>query len=270
MRFEIRAGGALLFLIGLAMLSGAVFALGLIAGYEMARQNQVDSSQLATNYPLPANPQPAVASPSAAPSPAVAIAVPPPESAALNPPAHATGPAVAAARLPAAAPRVVPPPPPPAEEAPEEASVPPPAPAEENPAEPDTGVSAPPSVQYPDRCGDGRCRCAGDGWAAAQARLSGNDRPCDHRGTDLVPGEGRPLRDPGRSARRAGTAARPVQRRLRRALDGEPGAPEELKYRIKYRPAAHSLELDRELAVVAAAQIAELAAGARRLPVNAM
>ncbi|MBF6570243.1 MAG: SPOR domain-containing protein [Candidatus Binataceae bacterium] len=53
MRFEIKAGGALLFLVGLAALSGMVFALGLIAGYEMARQNQVDASQLVTNYPLP-------------------------------------------------------------------------------------------------------------------------------------------------------------------------------------------------------------------------
>lgn len=135
MRFEIRAGGALLFLIGLAVLSGAVFALGLIAGYEMARQNQVDSSQLATSYPLP-SPQAAAASPSAAASPAVAIAVPP-----ANPPGHAAGPAVANKR-PAAAPHGAPPP---AEEAPEEAAIPP-APAEENPAEPDTGIAANPSA----------------------------------------------------------------------------------------------------------------------------
>ena len=141
MRFEIRAGGALLFLIGLAVLSGAVFALGLIAGYEMARQNQVDSSQLATNYPLP-SPQAAAASPSTAPSPAVAIAVPPPANPPMNTPPHAAAPAIANAH-PAAAPHVAPPPPPPAEEAPEEASVPP-APAEENPAEPNTGVAANP------------------------------------------------------------------------------------------------------------------------------
>ena len=39
MRFEIRAGGGFLILAGLVGLSGAVFALGLVAGYEMARQN---------------------------------------------------------------------------------------------------------------------------------------------------------------------------------------------------------------------------------------
>jgi len=83
MRFEIRTGGTFVILIGLMALSGAVFALGMVAGYEMARQNQPDPSQLATVYPLP--PAPADAPPvepspyampsaAAAPSPAVASA----------------------------------------------------------------------------------------------------------------------------------------------------------------------------------------------------
>ncbi|MGA8793719.1 hypothetical protein, partial [Candidatus Binatus sp.] len=53
MRFEIRAGGAFLILLGLVGLSGAVFALGLVAGYEMARQNQPDLNQISSTYPLP-------------------------------------------------------------------------------------------------------------------------------------------------------------------------------------------------------------------------
>ena len=93
MRFEIRTGGTFVILIGLMALSGAVFALGMVAGYEMARQNQPDPSQLATVYPLP--PAPADAPPvepspyampsaAAAPSPAVASApsaAPPPPAA---------------------------------------------------------------------------------------------------------------------------------------------------------------------------------------------
>jgi cell division protein FtsN len=73
MRFEIRTGGALLILTGLAGLSGAVFALGMVAGYEMARQNQPDPAQLASVYPLPPPPDelPAADAP---------IAQPPPES----------------------------------------------------------------------------------------------------------------------------------------------------------------------------------------------
>jgi cell division protein FtsN len=37
-------------------LSGAVFALGLVAGHEMFRQNQPDVSQVSTTYPLPSPP----------------------------------------------------------------------------------------------------------------------------------------------------------------------------------------------------------------------
>jgi cell division protein FtsN len=57
MRFEIRSGGAFLILLGLVGLSGAVFALGLVAGYEMARQNQPDLNQISSTYPLPARPE---------------------------------------------------------------------------------------------------------------------------------------------------------------------------------------------------------------------
>ena len=57
MRFEIRAGGGFLILVGLVGLSGAVFALGLVAGYEMARQNQPDLSQISSTYPLPNPPE---------------------------------------------------------------------------------------------------------------------------------------------------------------------------------------------------------------------
>src|ERR1700721_2661914 len=55
MRFEIRAGDGILVLAGLVGLSGAVFALGLVAGYEMARQTQPDVNQISSTYPL-ANP----------------------------------------------------------------------------------------------------------------------------------------------------------------------------------------------------------------------
>jgi len=56
MRFEIRAGGAFLILVALIGLSGAVFGLGLVAGYVMAQKNQPDLSQTSTTYPLPSAP----------------------------------------------------------------------------------------------------------------------------------------------------------------------------------------------------------------------
>ena len=99
MRFEIRGGGAFLILAGLIGLSGAVFALGLVAGYEMARQNQPDLSQISTTYPLPSPPPsestpapeaastPAAALPPAAPPAPKAIASPPAPIARLKPPA---------------------------------------------------------------------------------------------------------------------------------------------------------------------------------------
>ena len=53
MRFEIKAGGAILILIGLAGLSLIVFALGLFAGYDMARNTAPEAPQAASVYPLP-------------------------------------------------------------------------------------------------------------------------------------------------------------------------------------------------------------------------
>jgi DedD protein len=116
MRFEIKAGGTVLILAGLIGLSGAVFALGLVAGYEMARQNQPDINQISTTYPLP-NPaeKPApvsdVSSAASAPSPAIAEAPPPapikppaPAVGEMNPAAHTSPATVARAKPPAMAP----------------------------------------------------------------------------------------------------------------------------------------------------------------------
>ncbi len=113
MRFEIRAGGGFLILLGLVGLSGAVFALGLVAGYEMARQNQPDLSQISSTYPLP-NP-PEKPAPVAEMSPVAAAAVSsmteaPPPPAASRPPAPAIGEeAPAPRRSPAAVARLKPP-----------------------------------------------------------------------------------------------------------------------------------------------------------------
>jgi DedD protein len=112
-RFEIRAGGGILILAGLVGLSGAVFALGLVAGYEMARQTQPDVSQISSTYPLPNPPEklPPVSemSPAAEASPAVASAPhAPPVS--IKPPAPAIGAAHPASRIsPAAVARIRPP-----------------------------------------------------------------------------------------------------------------------------------------------------------------
>ena len=114
MRFEIRAGGGILILLGLIGLSGAVFALGLVAGYEMARQNQPDMSQISSTYPLPnppENPAPvSEMSPAAETSPAVAAA-PVHRPVPIKPPEPAIGEAHPAARTsPATVARVKPPP----------------------------------------------------------------------------------------------------------------------------------------------------------------
>lgn len=87
MRFEIRAGGAFLILLALGGLSAAVFALGLIAGYEMAGQDQ-SSRPIVAVYPLPK------------PPPLEASALPQAEAA---PPAAAGAPASAASSSPALA-----------------------------------------------------------------------------------------------------------------------------------------------------------------------
>ena len=147
MRFEIRAGGGFLILLGLLGLSGAVFALGLIAGYEMARQNQPDLNQISSTYPLPSPPEkPAPVSemsPAAAASPSVA-SEPAPPTAPFKPPAPAIAEKPPAARTsPAAVARLKPPPepevnPPATEEDTGEDSEPAPAPAPARPLSPDT------------------------------------------------------------------------------------------------------------------------------------
>ncbi|HYL58897.1 MAG TPA: SPOR domain-containing protein [Candidatus Acidoferrales bacterium] len=118
MRFEIRAGGAFLIFIGLVALSGAVFALGLVAGHEMFRQNQPDLSQISTTYPMPSAPvggstpasaassmsagTPAVAAASAAVSPST-IRPPAPPVAAASPAARPSVAAIARVKPPARA-----------------------------------------------------------------------------------------------------------------------------------------------------------------------
>ncbi|HTY56336.1 MAG TPA: SPOR domain-containing protein [Candidatus Binataceae bacterium] len=57
MRFEIGIGGGLVIGLGLLALSGGVFCLGLIGGYEIANQDQHDR-EVAAVYPLPAAPLP--------------------------------------------------------------------------------------------------------------------------------------------------------------------------------------------------------------------
>lgn len=171
MRFEIRAGGALLFLVGLAALSGTVFALGLIAGYEMARQNQVDSSQLATNYPLP-SPAAAVASPAAVIAPAPAKPPAPIMRASAPvaaPPSHRVRTASAA--------RAAVQPPPEEDEEPGEASVPSgPNPDEQAPADAndETATSSPSNTDDNPSIGEGEA-------TAPPARVAAAERPRSHR-----------------------------------------------------------------------------------------
>ena len=59
MRFEVRTGGMIAILLGVAFLSGTVFLLGLLAGYDIGRETQSSTQQMATDYTL--QPPPAVA-----------------------------------------------------------------------------------------------------------------------------------------------------------------------------------------------------------------
>jgi DedD protein len=61
MRFEVKTGGMAAIGMGLMLLSGAVFVLGLLAGYDVGRQAQIDTAELATSYPLTPGPSAAVA-----------------------------------------------------------------------------------------------------------------------------------------------------------------------------------------------------------------
>jgi DedD protein len=86
MRFEIKSGGMAAILISIAALSGAVFMLGLLAGYDVGRESQSSAAQVATAYPVTAPPEPVSAPDTAAggsvagaaPSPSVAITSPSP------------------------------------------------------------------------------------------------------------------------------------------------------------------------------------------------
>jgi DedD protein len=117
MRFEIRAGGGFLILVGLVGLSAGVFGLGLVAGYEMARGNTPDLNQISSTYPLPSPPEKpapvsemsssasAVASPSVASGPAAAPIKPPaPEIGEASPAARTSPATVARLKPPAEAP----------------------------------------------------------------------------------------------------------------------------------------------------------------------
>ena len=114
MRFEIRAGGGVLILFGLIGLSGAVFALGLVAGYEMARQSQPDMSQISSTYPLPnppENPAPVSEMSPAAEASRAVVAAPFPRPVPIKPPEPAFGESHPASRTsPATVARVKPPP----------------------------------------------------------------------------------------------------------------------------------------------------------------
>lgn len=91
MRFEIKSGGVAAILTGIAALSGAVFMLGLLAGYDVGRESESSMAQVATAYPVA--PPPAAAgdanatamaaasvspTPAALPSPAAVAATPEP------------------------------------------------------------------------------------------------------------------------------------------------------------------------------------------------
>lgn len=100
MRFEVKAGGIAAILFAMTLLSGAVFALGLLAGYDVGRQAQIDTAQLATSYPLQSPPS------SAAPSHQSAAEPDNPAmqsvSTSASPTARTSTPAIAASAGPAA------------------------------------------------------------------------------------------------------------------------------------------------------------------------
>jgi septal ring-binding cell division protein DamX len=69
MRFEVKGGGIAGILFALTLLSGSVFVLGLLAGYDVGRQAQIDTAQLATTYPLQSPPSSAAPSHPSPPEP---------------------------------------------------------------------------------------------------------------------------------------------------------------------------------------------------------
>ena len=90
MRFEINSGGIAAILVGIAALSGAVFMLGLLAGYDVGRESQSSAAQVATAYPVaaPAPDAAAASAPAATASPPpMAMAPPSPAPHSASPPA---------------------------------------------------------------------------------------------------------------------------------------------------------------------------------------
>jgi septal ring-binding cell division protein DamX len=83
MRFEIRTGGMTGILVGVLILSGAVFVMGLLAGYDIGHESQLATQQVAVAFPMPpvssSGQAPAASGESVAPPPAppVAHAAPP-------------------------------------------------------------------------------------------------------------------------------------------------------------------------------------------------
>jgi DedD protein len=72
MRFEIKGRGIFAILLTLAVLSGVVFLCGLLAGYDVGRQSQSATAEVATTYTIPSAPLAALAAaspPPAAPAP---------------------------------------------------------------------------------------------------------------------------------------------------------------------------------------------------------
>jgi cell division septation protein DedD len=100
MRFEIRAGGIFVILIGLVVLSGVVFFLGVMAGNEIARQNTSDQSQVSSMFPLPSPP---ALAPTATPAPLAALNPPPAAAPVLAPHSSALPPIAPSPRAASAA-----------------------------------------------------------------------------------------------------------------------------------------------------------------------
>jgi septal ring-binding cell division protein DamX len=78
MRFEIRTGGMTGILVGVLILSGAVFVMGLLAGYDIGHESQLATQQVAVAFPIPpassSGPAPAASGESVAPPPAPPVA----------------------------------------------------------------------------------------------------------------------------------------------------------------------------------------------------
>jgi septal ring-binding cell division protein DamX len=73
MRFEIKGGGVFAILLSLGILSGAVFFFGLLAGYDVGRQSQSATAEVATSYSIPSAP---LAAASSAPAPVISAKPP--------------------------------------------------------------------------------------------------------------------------------------------------------------------------------------------------